>query len=96
MDGKPGNTPFEGQPYFIGKALAASGAAHGKSPFLPEICFGLENNQGIMDLSPFAAVALCGVNEVSTPAANALASFVASGGSVIQILNDSFSPASNS
>ena len=93
VDGRPGATPFEGQPYFIGKALAASGAAHGKSPFLPEICFGLETNRGLVDLSPYAAVALCGANEISTPAAQALAAFVAGGGSLIHILHDSFTPA---
>jgi hypothetical protein len=90
VDGRPGATPFDGQAYFISKALAASGAAHGKSPFLPEIVYGLESNQGIVDLSAFAAVALCGVNEVSTPAAQALASFVAGGGSLIHVLDDSF------
>lgn len=42
VDGFPGSTPFEGQGYFLEKALAASGAAHGLSPFLPEIAFGLD------------------------------------------------------
>jgi hypothetical protein len=93
VDGRPGATPFEGQPYFVSKALAASGAAHGKSPFLPEICFGLENNRGLVDLSPYAAVALCGVNEISTPASVALASYVAGGGALIHVLHDSFVPA---
>lgn len=89
VDGRPGATPFDGQPYFIGKALTASGAAHGKSPFLPETCFGLENNRGLVDLSPYAAVALCGVDGISDPAARALATFVAGGGSLIHILRDS-------
>lgn len=88
VDGRPGTTPFEGQPYFIEKALAASGAAHGKSPFLPEIAFSLENNSGLVDLKPFSAVALCGVGEVSSRVAQALASYVAGGGSLIHILND--------
>jgi hypothetical protein len=92
VDGRPAATPFDGQAYFIAKALSASGVAHGKSPFLPEIVYGLESNQGIVDLSPFAAVALCGVNEVSTPAAQPLASFVAGGGSLIHVLHDSFQP----
>lgn len=92
VDGRPGATPFDGQAYFISKALSASGMAHGKSPFLPEIVYGLESNQGIVDLSAFAAVALCGVNGVSTPAAQALASFVAGGGSLIHVLHDSFQP----
>jgi hypothetical protein len=93
VDGRPGATPFEGQPYFVDKALAASGAAHGQSPFLPEVCFGLENNSGLADLTPFAAVALCGVNEVSAAAAEALASYVAKGGALIHLLNDSPIPA---
>lgn len=88
VDGRPGGTPFEGQPYFIGKALAASGAAHGMSPFLTETCFGLEDNRGVVDLAPYGAVALCGVTSVSDQAAAALASYVSGGGSVIHILND--------
>lgn len=45
LDGFPGATPFEGQGYFLEKALAASGAAHGMSPFRPEISFGIEGQR---------------------------------------------------
>ncbi|MBN8459802.1 MAG: BatA domain-containing protein [Verrucomicrobia bacterium] len=88
VDGRPGGTPFEGQPYFIGKALAASGAAHGLSPFLPETCFGLEDKRGLTDLTPYAAVALCGVGEMLPQTAAALTDYVAGGGSVIFVAAD--------
>lgn len=42
LDGFPGSTPFEGQGYFLQKALAASGAAHGLSPFRPEVKYGID------------------------------------------------------
>jgi hypothetical protein len=42
LDGFPGSTPFEGQGYFLQKALTASGAAHGLSPFRPEVKYGLD------------------------------------------------------
>ena len=61
VDGQPGATPFEGQAYFIEKALAASGAAHGKSPFKPEIVFALEGKNGDVSLEGVRAIALCGV-----------------------------------
>jgi len=47
VDGSPGSTPFEGQGYFVSKALVASGAAHGLSPFRPDIAFGINvDNSG--------------------------------------------------
>ena len=55
IDGQPGNTPFEGQAYFIEKALSASGAAHGKSPFKPEILFALEGRNGPVDFTGIRA-----------------------------------------
>jgi hypothetical protein len=45
LDGYPGSTPFEGQGYFLEKALTASGAAHGLSPFLPEVKYGLDGRE---------------------------------------------------
>ncbi|MCW1921118.1 BatA domain-containing protein [Luteolibacter arcticus] len=42
LDGFPGSTPFEGQGYFLQKALTASGAAHGLSPYRPEVKYGLD------------------------------------------------------
>ncbi|MEK7952129.1 vWA domain-containing protein [Luteolibacter soli] len=42
LDGFPGSTPFEGQGYFLQKALTASGAAHGLSPFRPEVKYGID------------------------------------------------------
>jgi hypothetical protein len=46
LDGFPGSTPFEGQGYFLEKALTASGAAHGLSPFRPEIKYGIDGDGG--------------------------------------------------
>ena len=42
LDGFPGSTPFEGQGYFLEKALTASGAAHGLSPYHTEIKYGID------------------------------------------------------
>ncbi len=92
VDGRPGATPFEGQPYFIGKALEASGAAHGQSPFLTEVRFGIEDNRGVMDLEGYDVVAMCGVADVSTEAAAALAGHVAGGGGLLHVLHDGAAP----
>ena len=92
VDGRPGSTPFDGQAYFLREALAASGAAHGKSPFRPEIVFGLEGNQGMADLSGVGAVALCGVEDISPGVARALAEFVRTGGGLVIVLNERWTP----
>jgi hypothetical protein len=87
VDGQPGSTPFEGQAYFIQKALTASGAAHGKSPFKPEIVYALADRQGPVSLDGVRAVALCGVTELTPASARQLADFVAKGGGLISVLN---------
>lgn len=87
VDGSPGNTPFEGQAYFVDKALTASGAAHGKTPFEPEIVYGLSARQGAADLSGVAAVALCGLPVVSTADARLLAQYVETGGGLLIALD---------
>ncbi|WP_038159862.1 BatA domain-containing protein [Verrucomicrobium sp. BvORR106] len=87
VDGNPGNTPFEGQAYFVDKALTASGAAHGKTPFQPEIVYGLSARQGAADLSGVAAVALCGLPAVSTADARLLAQYVETGGGLLIALD---------
>src|SRR4030095_16959776 len=87
VDGKPGNTPFEGQAYFIEKALVASGAAHGKSPFKPEIVYTLAGRRGPVDLTGVRVVALCGVTELLPDSVRQLAEFVAKGGGLISGLN---------
>jgi hypothetical protein len=92
VDGHPGSTPFEGQAYFIEKALTASGAAHGKTPFQPEIVFGLSGKQGPMDLSGVATVALCGMNQLPAADARLLHKFVASGGGLISVLDTRWQP----
>ncbi len=92
VDGQPGATPFEGQAYFIDKALSASGAAHGKSPFKPEIIYALEARNGLVDLSGVRAIALCGITELSPNSARALAEFVRGGGGLISVLNDKWTP----
>ena len=87
VDASPGSTPFEGQAYFVDKALTASGAAHGKTPFQPEIVFGLSGRQGMTDLSKVGAVALCGVPDLPMADARALAAYVEKGGGVIVMLD---------
>lgn len=87
VDGNPGITPFEGQAYFVDKALTASGAAHGKTPFQPEIIYGLSARQGAADLSGVAAVALCGLPAVSTADARLLAQYVETGGGLLIALD---------
>jgi hypothetical protein len=93
VDGQPGNTPFEGQAYFIEKALSASGAAHGKSPFKPEIVFALEGRSGAISLDGVRAVALCGVTDLSPASARSLSEFVAKGGGLISVLNEKWTNA---
>lgn len=93
VDGQPGSTPYEGQAYFLEKALAASGAAHGKSPFKPEIIFALDGRSGAVDLTGVRAIALCGVTDLSPASARLLADFVAGGGGLISVLNEKWTPA---
>ncbi len=85
LDGFPGSTPFEGQAYFISKALGASGAAHGKSPFQPLVSYGMENRQGPADLEGIDAIALCGPTALSAAEARVLAAHVAAGGGLMVI-----------
>ncbi|RBP44591.1 putative membrane protein (TIGR02226 family) [Roseimicrobium gellanilyticum] len=87
IDGNPGTTPFEGQAYFGEKALTASGAAHGKTPFQPDIAYGLSGRQGATDLTGVGAVALCGLPNLSTADARQLAQYVESGGGLVVILD---------
>lgn len=88
VDGKPGATVFDGQAYFLQKALSASGAAHGKSAFRCELQYGLEDQNGSIDLQAYDAVALCGWSEISEAAATALKEFVERGGALIHVLAD--------
>src|SRR4030095_5797541 len=87
VDGQPGSTPFEGQAYFIEKALTASGAAHGKSPFKPEIVFALEGKNGDVSLDGVRVVALCGVTDLPEATVRRLAEFVAHGGGLLTVPN---------
>ena len=88
VDGRPGSTPFEGQGYFLQKALAASGSDHGISPFQPEVAYGLEGREGLRDLSEYKAIALCGVIDLSSSAARSLSAFVQEGGGLISFLDE--------
>ena len=92
VDGDPGGTPFEGEAYFLKKALEASGAEHGMSSFAPEISYGLQNRLGMTDLSDFDVVALCGVGEISPAEAQHLKDFVAGGGGLFVILGTGWGP----
>lgn len=95
VDGNPGSTPFEGQAYYIEKALTASGAVHGKTPFQPEIVFGLSGRQGMADLTGVAAVALCGMPQLTAAEGRALEEFVQNGGGLLSILDARWSPAAS-
>lgn len=92
VDSHPGSTPYAGQAYFLQKALTASGAVHGKTPFQPEIGFGLSGRGGPVDLSGYAAVALCGLPQLSASDAERLAAFAAGGGGVITFLDGRWTP----
>ena len=87
VDGNPGSTPFEGQAYFVDKALTASGTAHGKTPFQPDIVYGLSGRQGAADLTGVGAVALCGLPNLSTADARQLAQYVEAGGGLVVMLD---------
>ena len=87
VDGNPGSTPFEGQAYFVDKALTASGSAHGKTPFQPEIVFGFSGRSGMTDLSKVSAVALCGVPDLSLAETRSLAAYVEAGGGLMVLLD---------
>lgn len=92
VDGRPGSTPFEGQAYFISRALAASGAAHGKSAFNPEITYGLEAKNGLTDLTGVGAVVLCGVNDLTLGAVRALEEYVEAGGGLLVVPDETWTP----
>lgn len=92
VDSHPGSTPYAGQAYFLQKALTASGAAHGKTPFQPEIGFGLSGRGGPVDLSGYAAVALCGLPQLSASDAERLAAFATGGGGVVTFLDGRWTP----
>ncbi len=93
VDGDPGGTPFEGEAYFLKKALEASGAEHGLSPFSTEIVYGLENRQGLVSLDEFDAVALCGVGEITVAESRALAEYVGNGGGAFIVPGTGWAPA---
>lgn len=95
VDGHPGSTPFEGQAYFAEKALTASGAVHGKTPFQAEIVFGLSGRQGQMDLNGVAAVALCGLPELSAADGRLLAQYVSTGGGLLVTLDARWTPSAS-
>ena len=92
IDGDPRGTPFEGEAYFIKKALEASGAEHGLSPFAPEIAYGLQNRTGMVSLSDFDAVVLCGVEEISAAESRELKSYIEKGGGLFIIPGTGWAP----
>lgn len=93
LDGSPGSTPFEGQGYFLQKALTASGAAHGMSPFRPEVVFGLEGRQGMTELEKFSAIALCGPVAVTPAEAAAIREQVERGCGLLIAIDARWTPA---
>ncbi len=103
LDGSPGSTPFEGQGYFLDKALAASGAAHGLSPFRPEIRYGIAGREptgddtsaaplGAIDLDAFSAIALCGPTQISFSDAREIAARVAAGAGLFIAIDARWTP----
>ncbi len=92
LDGFPGSTPFEGQGYFLGKALSASGAAHGLSPFRPEIRYDLEGRNGNLDPGTCSALAICGPTGISRNEASLIEAFVNNGGGLLIVIDGRWSP----
>ena len=68
-------TPFEGESYYLEKALGVSGKAHGQSPFATHVQLDLAGLDGA------AAVAVCNA-ALPADAAVKLAEFVQNGGAV--------------
>lgn len=79
-------TPFEGESYFLEKALGVSGKAHGLSPFASHVQLDLANLDGA------AAVALCNTGALSPAAAATLAEYVHNGGAVAFFLGGNTDP----
>ena len=69
-------TPFEGEAYFLEKALGVSGKAHAPSPFASHVQLDLTN------LESASAVALCNTAALPAEAAAQLTKFVQNGGAV--------------
>lgn len=92
VDGDPGNTPFLGEAYFLQKALLASGASHGQSPFLTELTFGLTGRPGLTDLDAYDAIAFCNVGNFTSEEAEALARAHARGTGLIFFLGHQVNP----
>ena len=101
VDGDPGASIFLGEAYFLDKALLASGATHGQSPFTTTISYGLTTRNGLIDLDEYDVIALCNVPSLSLAEASALQEANAQGCSLMFILGDqtnesSFSPLQSS
>jgi Aerotolerance regulator N-terminal len=93
LDGAPGSTPFEGQAYFIDKALSASGSSHGVSSFKSEIHYGIESRQGMMDLSRFHSFAICNPSTPATADVRSIAAQVDMGKGLLITLDQRWNPA---
>lgn len=88
VDGDPGDTPFDGETYFLRKALEASGAAHGMSRFDVDLVYGMSNRNGVLELGSYQSIALCDVHSLSEKEVLRLADFVAGGGGLLVLLGD--------
>ena len=94
VDGDPGDTPFLGEAYFLDKALRASGATHGQSPFIPTISYDLTTRNGLVDLSEFELLVLCNVGSLTPDEEILIHEANAQGTGVLFLLGDQTETAS--
>ena len=94
VDGDPGATSYLGEAYFLDKALRASGATHGQSPFVPTISYGLITRNGLVDLSEYELIVLCNVASLTREESALLAEANARGAGLFMILGDLTEPSS--
>ncbi|MFC7337769.1 BatA domain-containing protein [Haloferula chungangensis] len=95
VDGDPGSSPFLGEAYFLNKALLASGASHGQSPFTTTLSNALTTRDGIIMLDDFDAIALCNVASFSKIEAEALRQANAKGAGLLFVLGELSDPNSH-
>lgn len=88
VDGDPGATSFLGEAYFLDKALQASGATHGQSPFISEISYGLTTRNGLVDLAQYELIVLCNVASLTAGEAEMIQMANAQGAGLLFVLGD--------
>ncbi len=87
LDGQPGPSVYGNETYYLETALRlrlpGDDSTAPATPYEPTRLSGSGEGNSLPDLSPFRAVALCNIAEISPDESRALARFVESGGSLI-------------